>query len=100
MIHVKIALTVLMVALNHSASVLSDYCTIALHQNHECHIPSSYSILPRAVPMTFGPPDQHVMYVLYDRTQHVDQGKAGRGRSLDWRVNASSIVHIIIISLE
>lgn len=26
--------------------------------------------------MTFGPPDQHVMYVLYDRRKHVDQDRA------------------------
>ena len=49
MMNINIALTVLMAALNHSASVLSDYCTITLHQNHECHIPLHYSILPRAV---------------------------------------------------
>ena len=39
MIHVNIALTVLMIALAHRASVLGDYCTIALHQNHDCYDP-------------------------------------------------------------
>lgn len=52
--------------------------------------------------MTFGLLGQHMMYVLYDRTQHVDQVRvrAGQGSSLDRRVEASSIIHMIIISLE